>query len=124
MRALKYLIKLRMIGERSIGKVYGDESDEDQADALKEINKFKGTAYKSIDEFISDALAVLSEYRDNMFATYYTELTLPEAPNASFNYLTGTTNESFSDAYEYTFSNNCPELSKATSVAEELMNPL
>ena len=103
LRALKYLIKLRMLGEQNYVNYCSSMSDADQAEHLSWVNQNMGAAYDSLQDYASDILALLSEYRDTIFTTYYTRLDIPEAPQVTIDYLHSATKETFSAVYEYRF---------------------
>lgn len=103
LKALKYLIKMRLIGEQSFVNIINEESDESQHENLAWVNETRGSSYSSLDEYANDISEQLLTYRDNIFATYYVKLDIPEAPTVTINYLTSTTNETFSSDYEYSF---------------------
>lgn len=103
LKALKYLIKTRLIGERSFAYACGKRSESAQRETLDWINETLGTAYAAVDEYADNVMAQLLEYRDSMFATYYTTLDVPEAPVVTINYLKNSTNEQFASTYEYSF---------------------
>lgn len=103
MKALKYLIKMRLIGEQSFVNIANGESEGSQTENLNWVNTTMGTSYASLDDYATSISEQLLTYRDNIFATYYVNLDIPAAPTVTVNYLTSTTNESFSDDYEYSF---------------------
>jgi len=103
LKALKYLIKLRMLGEQNYVNYCGSMSDADQAEHLSWVNQNMGAAYDSLQDYASEILALLSEYRDTIFTTYYTRVDIPEAPQVTIDYLNSATKEVFSAAYEYRF---------------------
>ena len=103
LKALKYLIRMRMLGEQNYVNYCAAMDAAAQAEAVAWINRNMGTSYTDLQEYAADILALLSEYRDTIFASYYTRLDIPEAPSVTINYLTSATNEVFSAAYEYRF---------------------
>jgi len=103
LKALKYLIKLRMLGEQNYVNYCESMSEADQAEHLSWVNQNMGAAYDSLQDYASDILALLSEYRDTIFTTYYTRVDIPEAPQVTIDYLHSATKEAFSAAYEYRF---------------------
>lgn len=109
LNALKYLIKVRMLGEQSYA-FFGNLQDSDtQSDNLVWVNTVLGIdpysedAFPSLDAYASYILALLQEYRDTIFTTYYTKLDVPAAPTVTINYLKETTQETFSSTYEYSY---------------------
>ncbi|MBQ3263449.1 MAG: S-layer homology domain-containing protein [Oscillospiraceae bacterium] len=103
LKALKYVIKMRMIGEQSFAAINSEKSEKKQKEILDKINAQRGTPYASLDEYANDTLANMLRMRDALFSDYYTTLDIPDAPTVSVNYLTNQTNETFSSAYEYSF---------------------
>ena len=101
LKALKYVIKMRLIGEQAYIEMA--KSDDKAEEYLAHVRTETGVNYEDLDAYGSDIFAKILSYRDQMFATYYTDLDLPEAPEVSINYLTSTTNEAFSSDYEYSF---------------------
>lgn len=101
LKSLKYLIKMRLIGEQSFVDIKNRK--ESQAEDLAWVNETRGSSYSSLDEYARDVIAQLLTYRDTIFATYHVKPAIPEAPAVTVNYLTNTTNEAFSSSYEYSF---------------------
>ena len=103
LNALKYLIKMRLIGEQCFvnSMLHLDEAGEEAA--LAWVNEINESDYKSLPAYL-DALQVrLMTCRDNIFASYYTNLEIPEAPKVTIDYQKASTEEAFSSAYEYSF---------------------
>ena len=103
LNALKYLIKMRLIGEQCFIRAMGHLGVPKQEEAVAWINSTNGTEYEYLDEYLTALQVRLLTYRDNIFASYYTNLELPEAPKVTIDYLKGTTVETFSSDYEYSF---------------------
>ncbi|MCD8124003.1 MAG: leucine-rich repeat protein [Lachnospiraceae bacterium] len=91
---LKYLIKIRLIGERA-WVMLNDEAGETMAVDLKEGNTYFIDSYYSM--FKARALA----YRDILFGVTTTVSNVPDAPDATIDYAKETTAETFDNTYEY-----------------------
>ena len=101
-RALRYLISLRLYSERTFAdQADGDESI--QRDALAKINALRGGSYQTANAYANDVSAELQRYRDDLFATGRTDPNRPAAPTVTIDYRAETTVEQFSSAYEYSF---------------------
>lgn len=94
LRSLKYLIKTRAIGERTYAEYL--ESDEDAKEAFLEQSE-----WEDVNSFLSSKLEQITRNRDKIFQTKATTPDVPEAPQVTFNYKTGKTEESFNQNYEY-----------------------
>jgi len=70
---------------------------------LDMINSYLGTDYVTIDDYMDGTIDTLVRYRDNIFSTYYEDISIPEAPKVTIDYLNYSTAESFSSDYEYSF---------------------
>lgn len=102
-KALKYLIKMRIAGEHNVVDILSGDSTSEQERALKSINDVMLANYTSLTSYFRDVRTRLLTYRDTLFATYHTTLDIPDAPKVSINFLTSATNESFSSNHEYSF---------------------
>ena len=101
--ALKYLIKMRLIGEQCYVLSVCGLDEQGYAEALRWVNTTLNTSYESVDRYLDTLQAALLGYRDTLFTSYYTNVDIPEAPIVTLNYLENCTNEVFSSAYEYSF---------------------
>ena len=102
LRALKYLIKLRLIGEqRLVALCKSDE--EEQTRILGEVNEKFDKSYETLDAYLTVFNEEILRIRDEFFSTYYEDLSRPAKPTVTLNYMTGTTNEVFGSEYEYSF---------------------
>ena len=100
MTALKYLIKMRLIGENCFVLSANMISPDD---TLAWVNETLDASYESLDDYLDSMQASLLSCRDTLFSSYYTDITVPEAPAVTLNYLNNCTRETFSSAYEYSF---------------------
>ena len=117
MTALKYLIKMRLIGEQCFVTAMEHLGKDEHAEALAWVNATNGTDYESLQEYLSAIQVRLLTYRDNIFSSYYTNLEIAEAPKVTIDYLKGTTVESFSSAYEYSFTGSDWKTCSGTPIA-------
>ncbi len=100
LRALKYLIKVRILGE----KTYLDLASELDGDtALRTINLSLNSNYQSLDEYYQTYRSLMLSYRDELFGEVVTNIAMPEAPKVTINHVNEVTWESFSNEYEYSF---------------------
>lgn len=99
LRGLKYLFKLRMMGERDY-TVTADESDNKQ-DVVNLINKEHGTGYENAYDYYLDMQAWLVEQRDAIYGNKSEVLNVPAAPEVSLDYVNSCTEQSFDSSYEY-----------------------
>lgn len=103
LNALKYLIKMRLIGEQCFVNAVGHRNVNERIKALNWVNATNQTAYKTLTEYLTAIQVRLLTFRDNIFASYYTNLDIPAAPEVTIDYLTSATVEKFSSDYEYSF---------------------
>lgn len=99
LRGLKYLFKLRMMGERDY-TVTADESSNKQ-DVVNQINKEHGTGYENAYDYYLDVQAWLVEQRDAIYGNKSEVLNVPAAPEVSLDYVKSCTEQSFDSSYEY-----------------------
>lgn len=101
LRALKYLIKLRLVGEKDYvesANKYSKETVLKAINATRQENK-----YQSLDDYYDDFSNRLLSERDMLFNKAYTIATIPVAPEVSIDYENECTDESFGLDYEYSF---------------------
>lgn len=101
LRALKYLIKLRLVGEKDYvesANKYSEETVLKAINATRQENK-----YQSLDDYYDDFSNRLLSERDMLFNKAYTIATIPAAPEVSIDYENECTDESFGLDYEYSF---------------------
>ncbi|WP_035356734.1 leucine-rich repeat protein [Acetobacterium malicum] len=112
LRSLKYLIKIRLNGEKAYiqsAKKYANENDfvkkinKDQNKLNKIENQNNAYNYTDLDDYYDDFSNRLLSERDTLFNKSYTIATIPEAPKVSIDYENESTNESFGLDYEYSF---------------------
>lgn len=99
LRGLKYLFKLRMMGERDY-TVTADESSNKQ-DVVNLINKEHGTGYENAYDYYLEIQAWLVEQRDAIYGNKSEVLNVPAAPEVSLDYVNSCTEQSFDSSYEY-----------------------
>lgn len=107
LRSLKYLIKVRLNGEKAYlksAKDYADENDiVKKINIDQKINTDQTKEYKNLDEYYEAFSDQLLSDRDALFNKTYTIATIPKAPDVSIDYKNELTNESFGSDYEYSF---------------------
>ncbi len=116
--SLKYLIKMRILGEKVFvevvraeddrNKLYPDDYDPMELQYLQDINdwegeRFLGCIVTSLDSWYILKRNMIVQYRDALFGESYSVYGLPEAPKVTLNYQTLTTNELFDESYEYSY---------------------
>ncbi len=94
--SLKYLIKMRLIGERA-WVTFNTEAKTENATDLD-----SGQEYTLDEYYIVFKEKVLS-YRDILFGQSVTVLNVPDAPTVTVDYANETTAEAFNESYEYSF---------------------
>ncbi|MCD8329468.1 MAG: Ig-like domain-containing protein, partial [Lachnospiraceae bacterium] len=94
--SLKYLIKMRLIGERA-WVTFNTEAKTETATDLD-----SGQEYALDEYYIVFKEKVLS-YRDILFGQSVTVLNVPDAPTVTVDYANETTAEAFDESYEYSF---------------------
>ena len=106
---LRALCEMRLSGEAQYKKFMSDYIDGvyflpiDEDIVLYYINIVKGTGYTSYDKWGDDLQYSVVRPRDLIFNIESTQINIPRAPVVSLNYETLTTEQSFTDEYEYCF---------------------
>ena len=98
---LKYLIKLRLIGERAYIEAAKQESEDNGI--LNMINDDYSSSYKDVDEYYRAFKAQLLAYRDSLYHDVEGAVDTPYAPAAGIDYGAETTLQAYSSEYEYSF---------------------
>lgn len=102
LRSLKYLIKIRLNGE----KAYIESAKKHDNDRiLNAINNMKNNnvCYVSLDAYYEAFSNQILSERDILFNTTYSIATIPEAPEVAIDYRHEETAQSFGAEYEYSF---------------------
>ncbi|MCQ4672836.1 leucine-rich repeat protein [Lactonifactor longoviformis] len=100
LKALKYLIKMRLIGEKAyIESIPGEQ----RASLLAVISREQQTAYESLEEYYRQKSTEIISSRDQLFNASYKELYLAEGPEVTLNYADCCTAEAFGEEYEYSW---------------------
>lgn len=109
MNALKYLVKVRLVGERSFIRIISDyagmNNDYTADHALECINKEMGHNFTTLDEYYLWFKAKMLGYRDSLYDEVTDDQEQPKAPEVSIDYIGCKTLEKFGDNYEYSFDN-------------------
>lgn len=100
LRSMKYLIKMRLLGEKAYIESIPPEKEKD---VVSDINSESGKEYKSLNEYYWDKEEQVLICRDILFNTTYQLLNIPKAPDVSINYEGCCTNEIFTNEYEYSW---------------------
>ena len=95
--ALKYLIKIRIIGESTWVDLCKDKG------ATEVKPGFAGEEPQILDEYISIFKSTILSYRDSLFGEVSETYNVPEAPKVYLNYSTETTLDAYDESYEYSF---------------------
>lgn len=103
MTALKYLIKMRLIGEQCFVRAMGHLSKDEREAALAWVNKTNGTSHETLQAYLSAVQVRLLTYRDNIFSSYYTNLEIADAPEVTIDFEKGTAVVTSSSDCEYSF---------------------
>lgn len=101
LKALKYLIKIRLIGEKSYVELAKDNDECEKV--LKKINELGDTKYSSLDEYYNAFKSNLLDHRDAIYQEPKKVLNLLAAPDVNLDYKSEKTCEKFSSNYEYSF---------------------
>ena len=101
MKALKYLIKMRLEGEKAYIDIVKKEGKE--SEILVQINRENGTSYSSLGDYYVHLEEVLCSYRDILFGESYSVMQAKEAPQVSINYQNESTRETIGGNLEYSF---------------------
>ena len=95
--ALKYLIKMRLVGEKAWVDIYRDNG-------IKSIESdFAGEGKQDIDEYYKDYKEMILSYRDILFGQIPELQNIPKAPEVEIDYVQETTVEKYDSNYEYSF---------------------
>lgn len=107
--SLKYLIKMRIVGERMfitlVTDYEGFDSDYKSSTVLSAINNESGKKYSSLAEYYLEFKKKMLTYRDTLYDEVVSIEDQPAAPAVSIDYLNEQTNETFDSTYEYSFNN-------------------
>lgn len=95
--ALKYLTKIRMIGENT----WVNLCKESKATAVKP--GFSGEKQQTLEAYIAVFKSTLLSYRDTLFGEVSEIYNIPKAPAVNLDCANEITREHFSDSYEYSF---------------------
>ena len=98
---LKYLIKMRLEGEKAYIESVKDSGKKEQV--LKAINKELGTSFSLLDEYYNYIQTQLISYRDTLFGEITDRLDVAAAPNVSVDYTNECTDKEVSQNMEYSF---------------------
>ena len=98
---LKYLIKMRLEGEKTYVESVKDSGKEKEV--LKSLNKELGTDFSLIDEYYNYIQTQLVTYRDELFNEIAENLDIAAAPDISIDYTNECTNKEVGQNIEYSF---------------------
>lgn len=98
---LKYLIKMRLEGEKAYIESVKDSRKKEQV--LKAINKELGTNFISLDEYYNYIQTQLISYRDALFGEVTDRLDIAVAPDVSIDYTNECTDKEVNQNMEYSF---------------------
>ena len=98
---LKYLIKMRLEGEKAYIESVKDSGKKEQV--LKAINKELGTSFSLLDEYYNYIQTQLISYRDTLFGEITDRLDVAAAPDVSIDYTNECTDKEVSQNMEYSF---------------------
>ena len=105
LKSLKYLIRMRLIGEKIYTDIAKDWVIKDNK-VLQSINNRNYTGkstFKSLEEYYKALRDAMLYDRDTLYNTSYSNLDVPDAPIVTIDYVNSCTNEVFSNKYEYSF---------------------
>lgn len=100
MTALKYLIKMRLLCEKTfvdVAKKNGSRS------ALKVINDYQGANYESLDDYYLDFKTKILSYRDSLYGETAADVAREPAPVLSVDYENECSVQSFDSSYEFSY---------------------
>lgn len=103
---LKFLTKLRILGEEVFVEVATNEKyqkERDIEESLNKINEEQHSTFESIQSYYNVTKVRLLQARDCIFNTGFFELNREEAPEVSINYFEETTNDTYAPSYEYSY---------------------
>ena len=104
MRALKYMVKMRLVGEQTYVDQMKAKSQSDQQIALEELNYWLCAEFSSLDAYLNYLYSTLPAYRDSLFCKRLPqEILRPEAPAVTLDFISHATVESFDSRYEYSY---------------------
>ena len=98
---LKYLIKMRLEGEKAYIESVKDSGKKEQV--LKAINKELGTGFSLLDEYYNYIQTQLISYRDTLFGEITDRLDVATAPDVSIDYTNECTDKEVNQNIEYSF---------------------
>ena len=98
---LKYLIKMRLEGEKAYIESVKDSGKKEQV--LKAINKELGTGFSLLDEYYNYIQTQLISYRDTLFGEITDRLDVATAPDVSIDYINECTDKEVGQNIEYSF---------------------
>ena len=98
---LKYLIKMRLEGEKAYIESVKDSGKKEQV--LKAINKELGTGFSLLDEYYNYIQTQLISYRDTLFGEITDRLDVATAPDVSIDYVNECTDKEVGQNIEYSF---------------------
>jgi uncharacterized repeat protein (TIGR02543 family) len=107
--SLKYLIKVRLVGERMfvnfVNEYNGFSFGYREEFVIPAINKEDGINVNSLDEYYLLYKEKILSYRDTLYGEIATNEGQPSAPEVSISFYKEQTEESFNSDYEYSFNN-------------------
>ena len=98
---LKYLIKMRLEGEKAYIESVKDSGEEKKV--LEALNKELGTNFSLIDEYYNYIQTQLITYRDELFNEITENLDIAAAPDISIDYENELTNKALESNLEYSY---------------------
>lgn len=101
LRALKYLVKIRLVGEKTYINL--TKQNDGEKGLLASINRGQRANYKSLDAYYSVFRTTVLAYRDILFGDLASRDGIPEAPAVTIDYKKECTVQVFGAAYEYSF---------------------
>jgi len=111
LRALKYLIKMHLLGEEYFTTIYKD----DDSKRSWSYNMLNGglhgdydpnrphVPFTGMEDYYARISKELLTFRDSIFGAYYTDISIPAAPEVTLDYVNCTTVEEFTGLYEYSY---------------------
>ncbi len=108
LKDIKYLTKMRLLGEQAFLQTVQDKVDRDkdpeyETEMLRTVNAAFGTSYNSLEDYVNEKSETVLRSRDDMFGTYHENLDLAAAPEVTIDYTAETTAERFGDDYEFSY---------------------
>jgi uncharacterized repeat protein (TIGR02543 family) len=123
--SLKYLIKMRIVGERTFislaNKYTGPNGNYNAQNILDDINEeSSGDTYESLNAYYLAFKELILGYRDSLYDEVTTDAVQPPAPAVTIDYINERTVETFANTYEYSFNNvdwtTCGEQDAAAAI--------